>query len=343
MCSLPASLRIFRYPLARHIIFVLLVASALIAPLSLSQDHSGQVMVRVRETGIEVPLAQASVQLLRFPDGLIAEQFTGSDGSVQFSGIAVGGYTIRATLAGFRTGEAHIDFRRGDSTLQTVDLNLARMENEKTPSSPQRTVSSQALQIPGAARKEFERGQRLLAEKKARESVPAFQRAISLYSGYGDAYFLLGTAQLQINEASAAEVSLRKAIALDEHRSAPYYPLAMLLYSQRRLDEEHELLLKARGLDPADWRWPFELARCEAAQERWESALTYARAAGKSSSAPTRVHLLLADIYSNANRPRDAVSELELFATLDPQSPYMDRVREVLPTLRQRAAADSQP
>jgi hypothetical protein len=53
---------------------------------------------------------------------------------------------------------------------------------------------------------------------------------------------------------------------------------------------------------------------------------------------------MLADIYANSNRPRDAVDELELFARLDPRSAYMDRVKEVLPVMRQRAAAaSSQP
>jgi len=52
---------------------------------------------------------------------------------------------------------------------------------------------------------------------------------------------------------------------------------------------------------------------------------------------------LLADIYANSNKPREAVVELELFSQLDPQSTYMARVREVLPVLRQRAAAAAQP
>ncbi len=46
-------------------------------------------------------------------------------------------------------------------------------------------------------------------------------------------------------------------------------------------------------------------------------------------------------IYANSNKPREAVAELELFAQLDPNSAHMDRVREVLPMLRQRAAAPS--
>lgn len=306
-------------------------------------DLVGQAVVRVSDTHSESSLEHVCVQLLRFPEEIVSEQFTGSDGRVEFNGIGVGAYIIRATRTGYRPGEARVDFRRGDATFQ-IDIPLVP-EDHDVKAGPGGTVAAEALRVPENARKEFDRGRRLLNEKKnPHESIVAFQRAITLHSDYADAYFLLGSAQMQINEAAAAEASLRKAIAIDARRTAPYYPLAMLLFSQRRFDDEHQLLLAVNSLDPADWRWPFELARCAAQQGQWETALQHALEASKNAGAPTRVHLLLADIYANANRPRSAVAELELFAQIDPRSPYMDRVREVLPVLRQRVASSaSQP
>jgi len=58
---------------------------------------------------------------------------------------------------------------------------------------------------------------------------------------------------------------------------------------------------------------------------------------------PSKVHLLLADIYSNSDRPNDAIAELETFSRLDPESPFMSRVREVLPELRRRVTRHSPP
>ncbi len=309
-----------------------------------ASDHMGQVVVRVRDRHSESSLERVCVQLIRFPEEIVSEQFTGSDGGVQFSGIGVGAYLIRVSREGYQPGEARVDFRRGDGTQQNVDIPLLPAEQDPK-TGPGGTVAADDLRIPENARKEFDRGRRLLNEKKnPRESVAAFQRAIALYPDFADAHFMLGTAQMQINDSTAAEASLRKAIAIDAHRTAPYYPLAMLLFSQRRFDDEQEILLAAKTQDTADWRWPFELARCDAQQAHWETALQYALEASKSASAPTRVHLMLADIYANSDRPREAVAELELFAQLDPQSAYMDRVREVLPVMRQRAAsAPAQP
>jgi hypothetical protein len=316
----------------------LFAAGTPISAFAQGSDHIGQIAVRVRERHTEGPIAQACVQLVRFPDGIVSELFTGSDGGVQFSSISVGAYTIRVTRQGYQPGEANVDFRRGDGGLQSVDIPLTPLEQRGT-GTPGGTVSADDLKIPENARKEFERGKRLLNEKKnQQESIVAFRRAIELYADYSDAYFLLGTAQMQLNDATAAEASLRKAIALDAHRTGPYYPLSMLLFGQRRFKDEEELLLSAQKQDAADWRWPFELARCHAQQNHWDSALQFGLAATGIANAPSKVHLLLADIYANSDKPREAVAELELFAQLDPQSTYMTRVREVLPALRQRAA-----
>ena len=119
--------------------------------------------------------------------------------------------------------------------------------------------------------------------------------------------------------------------------------MALLLYAQQRYAEEKELLLEAQKLDATDWRWPFELARCHAQQGQWEGALRYGVTASGSVNAPPKVHLLLADIYANSGRPRDAIAELELFAKLDPESFYMKRVREVLNVLRHRSVAPAFP
>jgi hypothetical protein len=303
----------------------------------------GKVLIRVRDRINEEQLAQVQVQLIRFPNGVVGEQFTGSDGSVQFSGLSVDTFPVRASCQGYEPGEAQIDLRNGDRTLQSVDITLMPRRHEES-GAPNGIVAASTLKAPDNARKEFERGSRLLNEKKDfSRSIAAFQRAIALYPSYADAYFLMGTAQMQTSAASDAEVSLRKAIALNGHMTAPYYPLALLLFGQHRYAEEKELLLTAEKLDATDWRWPFELARCHAQQGAWESALRYAVTASGSTDVRPKVHLLMADIYANSDRPREAVAELELFAKLDPKSSYMERVREVLPILRRRAAASASP
>jgi tetratricopeptide (TPR) repeat protein len=305
-----------------------------------SSDH--QITVRVHDLHGENPIDRARVQIIRFPDQVALDQFTDGSGNVHFGVLSSGSYIVRASAPGYRTGESRVDFRRGEQE-QVVDIPLARSEKESV-ESRDATVSRRILRIPDNALREFKRGEKLLNEKKnPRESISAFEHAIELYPEYSDSYFLLGMAHMQTDNSKAAEGTFRKAIELDARRTDTYYPLAMLLFSQKRFGEEKDLLFAAQNVDGSDYRWPFELARCEAQQAHWNEALRYALDAAKQEKAPPKVHLLLSDIYSNIGRHRDAVSELELFVQLDPQSPYVARVREVLPELRRRAASSDPP
>ena len=345
------SYRKFTHNFSRYLeVSTIAILGMFLCPLGFAQStaapasgHVGKVLVRVRDRLNEELLAQVLVQLIHFPDGIVGEQFTGSDGSVQFSGLSAGGFTIRASRQGYEPGDAHVDLGNGDRTLHNLDILLKPREQERE-GPPDGIVAASALRIPDDARKEFAQGSRLLNEKKDFvRSIAAFRRAIELYPGYADAYFLLGSAQLQTKATAAAEAALRKAIALDAHMTAAYYALAVLLFGERRYSEERDLLLEAQKLDSTDWRWPFELARCHAQQGQWDTALGYGLTASESTNVPPKVHLLLADIYANSNKPRQAIAELELFAKLDPTSAFMDRVREVLPILRQRSAASAFP
>jgi len=47
----------------------------------------------------------------------------------------------------------------------------------------------------------------------------------------------MGLAQLQLKNVVEAESSLQKSLSLDPQQTAHYYPLALLLFGQNRLDE----------------------------------------------------------------------------------------------------------
>ena len=57
------------------------------------------------------------------------------------------------------------------------------------------------------------------------------------------------------------------------------------------------------------------------------------------SNAPPKVHLLMADLYSNTGKPDKAMEQSRNFEKLDPSSPYIPRVHQVLAELRKREAS----
>src|SRR6266852_6303361 len=176
-----------------------LCAASLPASAQNRQESEATLSVRVHDVHRENLLEQARVELLRFPDGLVAQQFTDSSGTTTFTGFPRGSYIVRAAHSGYHDNEVSVDFQRGD-TLKSADIGLSPVEKDQ-PDKPGNSVTVKELRIPENARKEFERGTKLLNEKKQpRESIAAFEKATELFPQYSEAFLLLGTAHLQLGE-----------------------------------------------------------------------------------------------------------------------------------------------
>ena len=108
---------------------------------------------------------------------------SGSDCSVQFSGLSVGAFTIRASRQDFESRDAYVDLANSDRTLQNVEILLMPREQERN-GAPGGIFAADALKILDNARAR----QPTLNEKKDfARSIAAFRRAIDLYccSGSG--------------------------------------------------------------------------------------------------------------------------------------------------------------
>jgi len=149
----------------------------------------------------------------------------------------------------------------------------------------------------------------------------------------------MGMAYIRTKQLQEAQSAFEKAVDLNPKFLNPYFPLAELLIANKQFDKAAPLLQQAMVEDSQDWRWPYELAFCSARQGQWEEAVEYGQVALRRPNSATKVHLLLADVYSNSGKVAKAVEELEEFERLDPQSPYIGRVREVLPQLRLQASS----
>jgi len=318
------------------ILMVALLHPALAAAQEETPGLGATVGMRVTSREDEHPLERVRVDLLRFPDEYIQEGFTDAVGRLELQGLGVpGAYIVRSEKDGYRTTEVRFDLRRGESGRE-VSVQMPRLKDEST-ARRGGVSSARALSIPPPASKEFQKGTESLNKKKSpRASIEHFQNAVAIYPGYFEAYFLLGMAYLQLNSPSEAQDALRHAINLNPKFLEPYYPLATLLIGKKEYGEGQRLLRRAQELDPNGWRWPFELARSEAYQKHWEQALAYGQSALKMPNAPPKVHLLMADLYSNTGKPDKAIEELEEFEKLDPSSPYIPRVHQVIAELRKR-------
>jgi outer membrane protein assembly factor BamD (BamD/ComL family) len=63
-------------------------------------------------------------------------------------------------------------------------------------------------------------------------------------------------------------------------------------------------------------------------------ALEFGRRAHDAPHAPTSMHLLMVDLYRQANDKQAALRELEEFMKADPKSPYMQQVKQAMEDLK---------
>ena len=108
-------------------------------------------------------------------------------------------------------------------------------------------VSVRELSIPSKASHAFERGVELLAKQDAAGSLRQFQRAISEFAGYYEAYYEMGVADLRLRRITDAEQSFRKAIDLSggQYAQALLGLGAVLDYQEKFAEAEVE----GRGAD----------------------------------------------------------------------------------------------
>lgn len=295
-------------------------------PAAQAQSERASASVRVSDATNGLPLDRVKLELLKFPSGIVQMTFSDGAGRAEFPDLLIQSYSIRATRDGYVTSETALDVRRGDRTLH-VSIVL-QPERREQPSAPGGLVSAKSLAASQEARDEFAKGLSLLNEKKdARGSIALLQHAIELAPQFYDAHVVLGLAHLQLQALDDAEKSLTRALELEPKLLQPYHPLATIFITRRRFEEAEKLLLRALELDPKGWQWPFELARSQAMQRNWEQAIVHGKQALAAANVPTKIHLLMADIYSNAGHVDLAAAELDEFERLDPQSPYMPKVR----------------
>jgi tetratricopeptide (TPR) repeat protein len=302
---------------------------ALVIPLPLEAQslETATVSVRVSDESNGLPLERVKLELLKFPFGILQLTFSDGAGRAVFVRLTIQSYSIRATRDGYLPAEVSFDIRRGQLS-ENVTIQMQPENPRQKSGAPGGLVSAKSLAASQEARDEFAKGLSLLDEKKdARGSVPLLQHAIELAPQFYDAHVVLGLAHLQLQALDEAEKSLTRAMELEPRLLQPYHPLATILITRKRFDEAEKLLQRALELDPKGWQWPFEMARSQAMQRNWEQAIVHGKRALAAVNVPTKIHLLMADIYSNAGQVELAAAELDEFEKLDPQSPYMPKVR----------------
>jgi len=307
-----------------------LVLGLLVFPAIARSQVDLAVYVTDQDTGKAIE--QVKVEVVLFPATVVHMGFTDGTGRVEFLNVRKQQYLLRASKDAYQPFQERVDL--SEQTISMI-FPLRMRRSPDRPEPPGGAVSARVLAIPEAARNEFKAGLDLMGEKNdPKGSMGRFRKAIDIFPAYYEAYYMLGMAQLKTGDAGGGEASLRKAIEIQPKFFDPYYPLSELLIGKRLYDEAEKLLQIPLQEDPENWKWPYELGMGYGKTSQWDKGIAMGLVALGRKDVPTKIHLLLSDLYSNKGEIEKAISELETFKKKDPKSPMIPRVNEVLKQLR---------
>jgi tetratricopeptide (TPR) repeat protein len=280
-----------------------------------------------------VPAAQIRVSLLTTTaDQPIQWASTDIRGRFTFSGVQPGRYLVQVSEKGYRNTRRAVQIPSRGPVSLLVELDPTEVHGASGAS-----VSLRELQIPGNARKEFDRGAREIYKKKRPQgSLCHFRAAIDLYPAYDEAYIQLSGALYALARYDEARQVLQVAIETNPLNTRAFVLLGILYGDEGEIDKAIQVLQRAIRLDDAHtWGAHVVLGNLLLEKNRIEDAYRHAcRAHELQPHAPT-VQVLLHKVCMRREEYEVALRELEEFLVLHPLDSWAPHVRQGRDRLRQ--------
>jgi tetratricopeptide (TPR) repeat protein len=179
-----------------------------------------------------------------------------------------------------------------------------------------------------------------LAMKDPARSLAQFQRAISEFAGYYEAYDRMAAAYLKLWRMPEAEAAFRKSIELSAYRYAhPLLALGAILDSQRKFDEAETVIRQGLDLDPNSWTGHYYLGLAQFGLDRLDAAAKSAHEALSRNAQFPNAQLLLADIHLREQNFQQALTDLNEYLKLVPAGETSEWAKTVRESTQRRIAA----
>src|SRR5215472_2351298 len=184
------------------------------------------------------------------------------------------------------------------------------------------------------------KGQELLFKKHdAKSSVEEFKRAIKLDPFYGQAYLLLGLAQMQLGKWSDAQWAFEEAAKVEPGNAKAYLGAGSALNEQKDYAGAQVALQESLELRPDSAEVHYEMARSLWGQNKLQPAEQHVRQAIELNKDYAGPHALMGNIYLQREDPEDALKEFQEYLRLDPQGSLAPSARKMVAQLKQVLAS----
>ena len=223
-------------------------------------------------------------------------------------------------------------------------FSMNQQRNRSQVQTPSGSVSALDIKAPAKARREYEKGYRLLARKDFNGAIEHFSKAISIYPDFVAAHNGLGSAYLDLGKPDQAREEFTRAVALDDHLPNSFLNLGCAELALNHYAAAEQAIQKASSMAPLDLQLATALAYAQLMNHDYPGAIATARQVhrGKHEGAAI-VHYYAAAAWEAQNDQTQAERELQTLLLEDPKSPAAVQAKEILARFKDEEIAQQTP
>ena len=169
------------------------------------------------------------------------------------------------------------------------------------------------------------------------KALQHFQRAIEIYPEYATVYNNLGAVYSHLNDLPHEREAFQKAIDVDSHFAPAYVNLARVCLQEQDPARAESLLEKANQAAAKNAETMTLLAQAQLLNKHYDAVIETSR---NVHAIPHQnlavIHYIAARAMERSNRPQDALVELQVFLTEEPEGARAQHVREEIAQLQQK-------
>jgi tetratricopeptide (TPR) repeat protein len=294
------------------------------------------VSVRVTYQQNHRPAPGLRVELISPRGGMASIKTTDGNGGATFDGVGSGRYQVQVSGANIETTKSDI-FETGGTNggpyiTERIEVRLTQTAGANGPG------QALAVIIPEAAQQEFKLGSKEMDKKHWEEAKVHFQKAITAFPKYAEAFSSLGLVEIQRKDGKDAVEAFRSATQIDPTQQQANLYLGQFYYENLRYKEAEPYLLRTAADQPKNAQILTALANVELQNGETDLALGNAR---KVPSLPDHKqfaisHLIVAQALTGKGKDDEIAKEYEEYLKEAPDSPLAPRVKDTLATLKSK-------
>lgn len=224
-----------------------------------------------------------------------------------------------------------------DATYWAMDYETAQAQKyHDQQERPSEGVSKLDLKAPDKARREYEKGVKLLLQNDFPGAVEHLSKATAIYPKYVAAHNALGNAYMDLHQPEKARDEFQQAILLDDHLPHSFSNLCTAEMALKDYPAAEQAIKKASSISPLNQEFLTTLTYTQVLGHNYQDAIATAQQVhqGKHEGA-AMVHYFAAAAWREQKNLPEMQRELETFLLEDPKNPNADKAHKLIAQIKE--------